>query len=382
MLRAGVGLSTERDPARAVEEAVAAALGSWDAADFAIVFATLSDPLGTTELLERASAALGTGEIVGASAHGIVAGDREWESSPGVAVMALRGIAAQPFLLSDLRGHESHAGSEIAARLGGPPRPEDLVVVLPDPHLDSTELASELGRSLAPARVVGAGSGGPLADAVLQWYGARIESGALAGIVLRGSRPARVGVTQACRPVSEMWTVTRTRGNWILELDGRPALDVYREAALGPLADDLARAAAFVLVALPRDASAPLRPGGYLVRHVVGFSPEDRAFAIPEIARRGDSIAFALREPASARSDLQAMLEGVGSEPAQLGLYFNCCARGAAFFGVEGLEAAYIARAQPDTPLLGMFGSCEVGPIGNPERTELLTYTGVLALVD
>ena len=139
-----------------------------------------------------------------------------------------------------------------------------------------------------------------------------------------------------------------------------------------------------MLVALPRDDEDPLRPGGYLVRHVMGFSQEDRAFAIPDAVARGDVIALALREPDAARADLKAMLEGVGESSAALGLYFNCCARGSGFFGVEGLEAAYLELAQPRTPILGMFGSCEVGPIGRPgaEQTELLTYTGVLALLD
>ena len=71
-------------------------------------------------------------------------------------------------------------------------------------------------------------------------------------------------------------------------------------------------------------------------------------------------------------------------EPPAFGLYFNCCARGASFFGVPGLEAAYLENAFPETPIAGMFGSFEVGPIGDPRdpRVELLTYTGVLALFD
>ena len=73
-------------------------------------------------------------------------------------------------------------------------------------------------------------------------------------------------------------------------------------------------------------------------------------------------------------------LAQVGGEPPGLGLYFNCCARGAEFFGFPGLEAAYLERAFPDTPIAGLFGSCEIGPIaGTPE---LLTHTGVLALID
>ena len=67
------------------------------------------------------------------------------------------------------------------------------------------------------------------------------------------------------------------------------------------------------------------------------------------------------------------------TQPA-FGLYLNCCARGASFFGVPGLEAAYLENRFGSVPIAGMFGSCEIGPVGG--LTELLTYTGVLILVD
>jgi small ligand-binding sensory domain FIST len=101
---------------------------------------------------------------------------------------------------------------------------------------------------------------------------------------------------------------------------------------------------------------------------------------LPEALKPGRRIAFALREPESAREDLKAVLAKLGERPPALGLYFNCCARGASFFGVSGLEAAYLENAFGNAPLAGMFGSCEIGPIGG--RTELLTYTGVVALLD
>jgi small ligand-binding sensory domain FIST len=379
MIRAGAGLSIARDPRVAAEEAVRQALGGAVRADVALLFAT-PGYAGMRELLEAGTACLGTPNVVGATAQGVLASGVDCENRPAVAVLALSGIEASPFLLGDLGGEEETAGEEIAARLGEP-RPEDLVVLLPDPGAVRPEpLLQGVARALGPACVVGAGALDPLSATPLQWSGGRIETGALAGVVLRAPRAARVGVTQACRPVSELLRVTRSQGNWVLELDGRPALDVYREVARGPLASDLRRAAAFLLVALPRDPDAPLRAGGYLVRHVIGFAPEQGAFALPEPARPGESLALALRDPENAREDMKAMLAGLGDTPPACGLYFDCCARGASFFGVPGLEAAYLDRACGSRPVAGMFGSCEIGPIAG--ETQLLTYTGVLALLD
>jgi small ligand-binding sensory domain FIST len=379
MIRAGAGLSTARDPRAAAEEAAGAALAGAERADAALLFATPGFG-GMRELLEAAVACLGTPDVVGASAQGVMAGGVDCEDRPAVAVLALSGLDAVSFLLSDVSGDELSAGEEIASRLGGS-RPEDLVVLLPDPGSIRPEpLIQGAARWLGPASIVGAGAVDPLSATPLQWCGGRIETGALAGLVLRAPRRARIGVTQACRPVTELLTVTRTQGNWVLELDGRPALDVYREVARAPLAADLRRAAAFLLVALPRVADEPLRPGGYLVRHVIGFAPEQGALALPELPKPGQRLALALRDAESARLDMKAMLEGLAGEPPACGLYFDCCARGAAFFGVPGLEAAYLDQTFGPRPVAGMFGSCEIGPIGG--STELLTYTGVLALLD
>jgi small ligand-binding sensory domain FIST len=362
-------------------EAAELALAAVGRADAALLFATPSYAAELPALLAAAAEVLGTRAVVGASVHGMLAEGREHEGGATVAVLAEAGLVAEPFLIPDLAGDEAHAGAQIAALLPDAPRAEDLVIVLPDPRaLQPEPLLEGLRRSLGEATLVGAGAMGALTDPPLQWCGSRIESGALAGLVLRGSKPPRIGVTQACRPATELLTVTRARGNWILELDGRPALDVYREAAREPLAEDLRRAAAHLLVALPRDAGETLAPGSYLVRNVAGLAVSENAFAIPERLAPGRRIAFAHRDPEAARDDLKAMLAGLAGGAPAGALYFDCCARGAGFFGVQDLEAAYLAHALGSTPLLGVFGSCEIGPIG--DRTELLTYTGVLALLD
>jgi len=383
MIRAGVGTSTQAEARSAGAQAAAAALeGVGGGAQAAILFAGPGHSDDVSLLLDAVVSELGTEAVVGASAHGVIARGCEYEQESAAVVLAWSGLEALPFLISDVGGDPLAACEELAARLEGSARPEDLVVVLPDAHsFDLGAFLPGLREALGPAQVVGAGAADPLSGASLQWCGRVVASGGIAGVVLRGAHPPRIGVAQACRPATELLTVTRARGHWVLELEGRPALDVYREAARGPLAEDLRRAASFLLVALPADPEAErLGPSSYLVRSVVGFETEANAFAIPTAVRPGARIAFAQREPAAAREDLKAMLERAGSAPPALGLYFNCCARGAGLFGVEGLEAAYLERVFGPAAIAGMFGSCEIGPIGG--RSELLTYTGVLALID
>jgi len=360
---------------------VEAALEGGLSPDSALIFVEAGFADSLPEILDTAIGCLGTEAVVGATAHGVLGAGQEIENTPSVAIVAQSGLEAHPFLIGDLASAEAGAGAEIAAGIGEPPRSEDLIVLLPDLGAVQPERFLEgIRQSLAPAVVVGAAAADPISQAPLQWCGRRLERGGAAGMVLRGARAPRVGVTQACRPTTELMRVTRTQGHWILGLDGRPALDVYREVARGPLAEDLRNAARFLLVAIPCGEPEQLCPGNYIVRHVVGFAEKEKAFAIPDGVKPGDLIALATRDREAAREDLKAMLEGFDGRPASLGLYFNCCARGAGFFGVEGLEAAYLERSLGSTPVAGMFGSCEIGPIG--DRTELLTYTGVLALLD
>lgn len=394
MIRAGTGVSTRRDAHAALDEAVAAALEGLGAAprvDAALLFATPSLCSEPGPLLARACAALGTEGLVGALSYGVIARGRECDD-PGIAVLALSGVEARPFLFHDLAGNEAAVGGDLEDLLGAPARPEDLVILLPDPSgFDAAQLVEGLIPACGDAVVVGAGAADPALGRPLQWAGTQVASGALAGVVLRGARRPRIAVTQACRPLTGLLAVTRVQGHWILELDGRPALDVYREAVRGPLADDLRRAASFVLVAIPRSAEAPLATGNYLVRNLAGFATDQRAFATPELFQPGDEIALAMREPETAREDLRAMLEpiaaalgGAAAAPAArrdgAALYFDCVARGRSLFGLEGLEVGYLESALRGVPLLGMFGSCEIGPVGG--CTELLTYTGVLAVLE
>jgi small ligand-binding sensory domain FIST len=381
-MRAGIGMSTATEAAQAGEAATAAALESVGRPDGLLLFAGPGHGEDLSLLVERVIEVSGCEQVVGASAFGVLGGGVEVEDRPAVVALAWAGLDSQPFLMSEVAGDEVSACEELAARFDGGPRAEDLVVLLPDPRqFEPDAFLDAAADVLAPASVVGAGAGDPLSGAPLLWSGHTVSSGGIAGLILRPTKPARIGVTQACRPATGLFEVTRSRGHWILELGGRPALDVYREVARGPLAQDLNRAAHFLLVALPVDPGAEeLVPGSYLVRNVIGFDPAANAFAIPEEAPPGRRIALALREPESAREDLKAMLEGVGAEPPALGLYFDCCARGASFFGIPGLEAAYLESHFGRAPIAGMFGSCEIGPVGG--RPELLTYTGVLALID
>jgi small ligand-binding sensory domain FIST len=382
MIRAGAGFSALDDGAAAGGDAAARALAgaSLGRAEAALLFADPRVSGDLDRLLGAASEVLGTDAVAGCTARGVLAGASDGDGEPAVAVLALAGAETEAFLIPDLRGREAGAGAEILARMGGRTGARDLVILFPDPTaLALRPLLASLAAPLGAALVVGAGASAGAGGGSLQWRGPKLASGALAGLVVRGAREPGVRITQACRPVTGLLPVTRASGHWIESIDGRPALDVYREAARGPLAADLRRASSFLMVAIPAPGEESLAQGRYRVRNVAGFAEPRGAIAVPEPVGRGQEIAFALRDPQGARDDLRALCESLhGARPAAA-LYLGCCGRGRALFGVAGLEAGYLAGALPQAALAGMQGPCQIAPLGG--RPELLTYAGVLALL-
>lgn len=375
MIRAGAALARDDDPARAAAAAAEKARAAVGAVDAALVFAA-GYGAGAVRAAGAAMDALGARAVAGIAAHGVLAGGEEEEERPAVAVLALGGLDATPFRLVDLAGAEDAAGAELEAALGRSAGEGDLVVLLADPvALDVKRLLASLDEVLPPGSLVGAaaaiGSDGRPSPA---WSGREAVSAGASGLVLHLPHPAQVIVSHGCRPITEALPVTRADGHWVLELAGRPALDVYREAAGELLAADLRRTAELVVAALPRG-----RAGAeFVVRTLAGFDPERRAFALAEDLRPGTPLRLALRDADLAREDLTRSL-AAASAPAAAALYLSCSGRGRGLFRHAGLEAAVVARALGATPLAGLFGSFQFAPVAG--ATELHTYAAVLALL-
>ncbi len=382
MLRAGAALSTATDTVTAVVEAASAALEACGGsrADAALVFATPHHEGAATSLARTATEILGTSAVAGAIGGGVVAGSRQEEATAAIAVLALDGIEATPVWMPELAGIEDATGVELEAQLGGSADANDLVLVWVDPlACDAPRLVRSLADTLAPATLTGGGAVLGRGSAAAQWSGGHAMRGGLSGLVLRGAAPPRLVVTQGCRPITEPWIATRCEGHWVLELNHRPALDVYREVARDPLAADLRRASGRLLVALPRTARARPDSGDFVVRNVSGFDEERGAFAVSQALRAGTRLTLALRDADLAREELKRSLDVAAASDARAAVYLSCAGRGLGLFGHEGLEAGYLDQAL-GRPFAGLFGSFQIGPIAG--RTELLTYAGVLALLD
>src|SRR5262245_24299845 len=389
MLRAGVGQSSQSSTKTAVRQAAAEAMAQLGcAADTVLVFAAVEHLQNERGLLADLQQITMAEKIVGCSALGVLTGQGEIDAGPGIAVAALSSdtITTDPFLYRPLRDCDRRMGEWLAPRVGGASSGNRLLALFPDSYNTQPQaLIQGMEESLGYLPVVGAGcSENAGAGKTYQICGSEIATNAAAGLLLTGDFAAAIGITQGCQPVTEPMVVTRGENNLIFEIDHRPAFEVFAQVIGAPLLGNLRRALAYVFIGVPAEREKnSVAAGDYLVRNIIGIEPQKGILAIGDEVWQGQRIVFTLRDGQRARDDLTQMLERqsaqLGGRKPGLGLYFDCCARGPALYGLPGIDTAYIRNVLGDFPLIGFFGNFELGPSGG--RNHLLAYTGVLVLI-
>ncbi|MEJ5989553.1 FIST N-terminal domain-containing protein [Ramlibacter sp. PS3R-8] len=232
--------------------------------------------------------------------------------------------------------------------------------------------------------------------------------GGLSGVAFGEGVQIVSRVTQGCQPIGAARRITGADGNLVVELDGKPALDV--------LLDDLE-----ITLQQPQEAMAVLRAtlvgltqatedvvhrtGHFgtdvVVRHIIGLDPRRRGVAIADKVDEGMGLAFCRRDVETARMDLVRICSEIREElePEELPLalatmlaapdpvsgpaatapiagavYVSCSGRGGPHFGGPSAELQIVRRALGDVPLVGFFAGGEIA------RSHLYGYTGVLTV--
>jgi small ligand-binding sensory domain FIST len=389
MIHAGAGLSTEKDTERAAQQAAAQAAAALPEghADFVIAFATVEHTQEIPELVQAIGSAVGTPYVVGCTATGVLSSERELEDGPAVGVLAVRSDAMRgtPFLFGDTGDHGLTAGLHLGQRLLASRDSGDVVLVWPDPYVVRPDrLLQGLDATLGQVPVAGGAASSPApSGGTFQFSGGEVATGAVSGIRLGGDFRYHVALTQGCRPLGAPHRITGAHDNFLLEVDGAPALEALRAAAPEERYDDPDEIMSTLTIALlPEPGESMLRGGEYLVRNIVAVDPDTGVIAVAADLEEGQSILFARREPEAAHEDVQRMAAraAAAAPPGgyKFGLYFDCLARGRSLYGREGVDSAALARHLPGVPLLGFFCNAEIAPLRGANY--LFTYTGVLVL--
>jgi small ligand-binding sensory domain FIST len=372
----GAGLSSAADARAAGREAALDAVDDLgpDGVDLAFLFLSADHLDEAAAVADAVRETARPGNLVGCVSAGVLAGDRELESGPGVAVWAARlpGAAIQSF----------HAVA-VDDGVAGVPELDDvsLVALLVDPFsfpavpfLDAVN-ARQPGVPLVGGLATGAGRPGGQALILDR----EVHDEGAVGVAVSGV-PVVTLVSQGCAPLGPESVVTRAEGNVVFELAGRPALERLREV-VGGLSESEQRVASEGLLAglVIDENKSEYGRDDYLMRGVLGADEESGALAIGGPVRVGQTLRFHARDAGSADEDLRrALAGGIGGANAAGALMFTCNGRGRGLFQSPDHDARLVSGALAGEGLAGFFCGGEIGPVGG--RAFLHGFTATLAV--
>ena len=196
----------------------------------------------------------------------------------------------------------------------------------------------------------------------------------LSGVMFHAEVPVATALSQGCTPIGPTHEVTMSRDNLVYKLDGRAALDVFKEDVGPELAANLQSIGQHIFAGFPLRGSDR---ADYTARNLLGMDMSTGIIAIGAEIEDGPEIMFCRRDRASAEADLDRMLDDLkrraGGNP-RGGVYFSCLGRGPNTFGEQSAELQRILCALGDVPLVGFFCNGEIS------HDRLYAYTGVLSL--
>ncbi len=342
------------------------------ASNFGFVYATdalTAEIPAILALLERRT---GITQWVGTTGIGICTTAQEYYEQPALAVM-LASFPEDAFAV--LRAeHAGNGASRALFSKSSALRAEDASfgLVHGDPGDRATQaLLVDLGQRMPDAFLVGGltSSG----DAHLQVANS-VVSGGVSGVAFSSAIRVATSHTQGCTPIAKSHVITAARQNILIELDGRPALDVFEEDVGEVIARDLNRAGGYIFAGFPVAGSDT---GDYLVRNLLGIDSEKKLIAIGEALQEQGTVMFCRRDGNSAREDMLRMLYGLMRRldgTPRGAIYHSCLGRGRYQFGPSSEELLLIRDVLGDVPLVGFFANGEIF------HSRLYTYTGVLTL--
>ncbi|HWH93129.1 MAG TPA: FIST N-terminal domain-containing protein [Baekduia sp.] len=351
---AGVGRSAHPDAAIAGRDATRAALSEHDDAGLLIVFASGAYDLRPLAA-EISDVAAGI-PVVGCSSAGEI--DASGAGVGSVVVLALGGEGLS-FSATAVRAADDarDAGARAAACVGDVvDRDHQVLLLLSDgpAHRQPSIVRGAYSVAGAGVPLVGGAAGHAVrAGAPALIYGGALLQDAVIGIAIGSDAPLGVGVRHGWRRVGDPMLVTRASPGRVLELDGRPAAEVYRERLGGrqPAAATLAHT-----LGMER------RHGEAHVRWVGDDDAYDGSLTC---ALPGGAMVWLMENDCDGVQDATdaacaEALAALGDDPASALVVFDCTSRLQLLGDAVDEEIARIRRHAGDATVAGLYTRGEI----------------------
>ncbi len=357
--------------------------------DTIILFATSHHRRHYQKILNRVAEITGARQIAGASGAGVLTDEMEIERQAGIAAMALPAssdFAASSFVIPDLQENNFRAGEKLGHFLRQDQiNRTEMMLLFPDPFSFQSHLFFEgfesVGGYVPIAGAAASEDGGE--EKTWQFGDGRTFFDSVSGLAFSGKVDCEIGLTRSCQPFGEPLQITRSEGNMIYEIEGRPAYDMLLESISHIEFDNPNQLFQKVFLGMPVRSFQTDFSSNYLIRNIMGINAKKGMLSCVSPVEEGEFVTFTVRDRDLARRDLHHMLTDMrlrfqDKKPA-FGFYFNCCARGEMLYGEPNHDIQMIREEFPGLPVVGFFGYGELAPLDHVNH--LHQHTGVLAMV-
>ncbi len=325
--------------------------------------------------------------LVGCSSNSLIAGDKEFEDSPGLVL----GLYHLPDAILKATRFTQEQVDEFTEpefwheQTGLKPDKVNGWLVFADPfHLDAETWLRSWNESYAPLPVIGGLASGDYPNERTQVYlnGEVYEDGGVAIAIGGGVQLVNV-LSQGCTPIGETWTITKAERNVIQEIGNRPAYEVLAETFSQLTPDEQKKAKGNLFIGLvTNEYMEEFHRGDFLVRNLIGADPKSGAIAVGAFPRTGQTIQFQRRDAVTGTQDMNQLLQRTHKQLGENTVYgacLCCCnGRGHRLFGAPNHDAGHVQSEFGPVGLTGFFCNGEIGRVG--EKNFLHGYTASLAL--
>jgi hypothetical protein len=269
------------------------------------------------------------------------------------------GIAVAEEASGDLRTAGQACTAEALEDLDGE---ADLIILLIDSTRgDIADTVSGAYEAAGPAVPLAGGAAG--GSEKRHFHNGRATSDSIVAVAVRSEGPTGLGNTQACKTRGTPAILTRSNGQLVEEIDGRPAEEVYLEQLgfAGVAFDD----DEFEDMAITHPIAQPELHGDFRLRHVLGRTDQGAIVlgtGIPESAViEFTELDFDDLLASGARS-VETAIGALGGADPKAAVVFDCAGRRRALHeGIpEEVEAITAALGDPTPPVVGLYTHGEV----------------------
>src|ERR1700693_488277 len=355
-------------------ESIKSQLGSAPV-DFAIIFISPHFSDRYSDLPGLILEGLPSSHLIGCSGGGIIGGRKEIEHAPALSITApsLPGVRVEMFYKTQASMPKLDTTPKVWEEwIGVKKELNPQFVILADPqtlHADHLLMGMDYAYPQS-VKIGGLVSGYGVGGTNVLFLNKNVYHEGVCGTAFSGNIILDTIVAQGCRPIGEVFQVTKCDRNMLIEVNHRPVVDYLRDLnnTLSPEDQQLLQRSLFIGIVMD-PLKTSFSQGDFLIRNIMGLDAKKETLVVGALLREGQTLQFHLRDSETSADDLEDLISNyiAKGHPEKLkgALLFSCLGRGEHLYGISDHDTKLFQQNLGSIPVGGFFCNGEIGPVGS-----------------